>query len=123
VPPVVSNQAVGAVTAVDRAVAVVPPTGRGVDALQRERGRLADVGTSFSGVLSVGAGDPPPDATARIPARPDSAPAHRPASLDPGGSFTRAVTGATAALLAVDVDPAKRPSASERLGSIGDRFR
>lgn len=123
VPPVVSNQAVGAVTAADRTIGVIPPTDRGVDALQRERGRLADVGTSFDGVLAVGAGDPPPDATAKLPARPDSAPAHRPATLESGGSFARAVASAAEQLLEVEVEPPNSPSATDRLGSLGDRFR
>lgn len=53
VPPVVSNQAVGAVTAAQTVVGVIPPTERGVDALQRERGRLMDVEADLDQVLAV----------------------------------------------------------------------
>ncbi len=123
VPPVVSNQAIGAVTAADRLVAVIPPSERGVDALQRERGRLADVGTSFDDVLAVGAGDPPPDATAHIPDRPRDAPTHRPATLSTGGSFARAVAQATDALLDVTVETPEKKRPLDRLGGLGDRLR
>lgn len=123
VPPVVSNQAIGAVTATDRTIAVIPPTERGIDALQRERGRLADVGSAFDDVLAVGAGDVPPDADAHLPVLPDGAPAHRPITLENSGSFTSAVAQATAALLPVTVEAPKPDSALDRLETLGDRLR
>ncbi|MFB6136163.1 MAG: AAA family ATPase [Halobacteriaceae archaeon] len=46
VPPVAANQSVAAVTAADRTALVTRPTARGVDALQRARGRLADLGAA-----------------------------------------------------------------------------
>ncbi|MFB6086394.1 MAG: AAA family ATPase [Halodesulfurarchaeum sp.] len=122
VPPVVSNQAIGAVTSVDQVVAVLPPSDRGVDALQRERGRIADVGGSFDAVLTVGPGEPPPDATAHIPERPSGAPSHRPATLAPGGAFARAVSQATTALLGVSVEMAEPSGPLDRLGELGDRL-
>lgn len=122
VPPVVSNQAIGAVTAVDRVVAVLPPSDRGVDALQRERGRLADVDASVDAVLTVGPGAPPPDATAHIPERPTDAPPHRPATLTTGGSFTRDVAQATATLLDVSIDHEKSDGPFDRLEGLGDRL-
>jgi len=93
VPPVATNQAVGAVTAADRVVGVIPATNRGVDSLQRERGRLADVGAAFDAVLAVGttAADAPPDADHWIPGLPSEAPAYGPASLDTAGGFTEQV--------------------------------
>jgi len=45
-PPVAANQAVAAVTAAERVAVVAPASERGVDALQRTRGRVADVGAS-----------------------------------------------------------------------------
>lgn len=57
VPPVATNPAVSAVTAVDRVGVVAPPTDRGSDAVQRIRGRLDDVGSGAD--LVVGnRGDP-----------------------------------------------------------------
>ncbi|MDZ7850003.1 MAG: ParA family protein [Halodesulfurarchaeum sp.] len=122
VPPVVSNQAIGAVTSADQVIAVLPPSDRGVDALQRERGRLADVGGSFDAVLTVGPGDPPPDATAHLPERPGNAPAHRPATLSADGSFTRAVGAATATLLDVSIDIEERDGPLDQLGGLSERL-
>ena len=92
-------------------------------ALQRERGRLADVGTAFDGVLAVGGGDVPPDADAHLPALPDGVPAHRPATLEGTGSFTASVTQATNVLLPETVDQPKPESALGRLEALGDRIR
>lgn len=122
VPPVVSNQAIGAVTSVDRVVAVLPPGDRGVDALQRERGRLADVEGAVDAVLTVGPGTPPPDATAHIPERPPEAPPHRPATLSAGGGFAREVTQAAATLLEVSIDRDESDGPFERLEGLGDRL-
>ncbi|WP_144800078.1 AAA family ATPase [Halorubrum depositum] len=56
--PVGSNEAVAAVTAADRVEAVTPATAHGRDALQRLRGRVADVGGSVDGTIAVArAGD------------------------------------------------------------------
>lgn len=121
VPPVVSNQAIGAVTAADQVVAAISPTDRGVDGLQRERGRLADVGAELDAVLAVGDGDPPPDASAHVPALPADAPSHRPACLDESGSFVRAVADATEHLLDVSVAAPESSSPIDRLRSVADR--
>jgi cellulose biosynthesis protein BcsQ len=51
--PVGSNEAVAAVTAADRVDAVHPATPHGRDALQRLRGRIADVGGSVDGSIAV----------------------------------------------------------------------
>ncbi|MFB6268063.1 MAG: ParA family protein [Halodesulfurarchaeum sp.] len=106
VPPVVSNQAVAGVTAADRVVAVVPPTDRGTDALQRERGRLADVGAVLDGAVAVGAsdGDEVPDADWTLPALPAGAPERRPATVHGGGAFTDAVATLAEALFDVSLD-------------------
>ncbi len=57
--PIGSNEAVAAITATDRAEAVHPATTHGRDALQRLRGRIADVGGSLDGSIAVARG---PDA-------------------------------------------------------------
>lgn len=51
--PVGSNEAVAAVTTVDRVGAVRPATPHGRDALQRLRGRVADVGGSVDTTVAV----------------------------------------------------------------------
>ena len=51
--PIGSNAAVAAVTAADRVEAVTPATAHGRDALQRLRGRVADVGGSVDGAVAV----------------------------------------------------------------------
>lgn len=121
VPPVVSNQAIGAVTAVDRIVLVIPPGDRGVDALQREKGRLADVGASAEGVLAVGDGPVPPDATAAIPSLPANAPDHRPVTLEARGSFTRQVASAAEALLDTDLAVSEAGGPLETLKQFAKR--
>ena len=114
VPPVVSNQAVGGVTAAEAVAAVIPPTDRGVAALQRERGRMADVGTEFDHVIAVGtdAGGAPPDADHRVPALPGDAPANGPITLESTGPYTARLAEIAGALFddddlgsAVDAKP------------------
>ena len=51
--PVGSNEAVGAVAAADRIEAVYPATTHGEDAVQRLRGRIADVGEGVDGSIAV----------------------------------------------------------------------
>lgn len=71
VAPLGSNPGVAAVTAVERVAVVAPATERGVDAVQRTRGRLQDVGTTADAVLAVDrAGEgaiPEADADAVLP--------------------------------------------------------
>jgi MinD-like ATPase involved in chromosome partitioning or flagellar assembly len=50
-PPVAANQAVAAVTSAERVAVVAPASERGVDAVQRTRGRVADVGASVDAVV------------------------------------------------------------------------
>ncbi|WP_418283156.1 ParA family protein [Halorubrum sp. DTA98] len=51
--PVASNESVAAVTTADRVIGVRPATPHGRDALQRLRGRVADVGSGIDGTLAV----------------------------------------------------------------------
>ncbi|GAB3703113.1 P-loop NTPase family protein [Halorubrum pallidum] len=56
VAPVGSNEAVAAVTAADRVEAVRPASAHGRDALQRLRGRIADVSATVDGAIAVARG-------------------------------------------------------------------
>ncbi len=53
VSPVASNEAVAAITTVDRVVGVRPATPHGRDAIQRLRGRIADVGAGVDAAVAV----------------------------------------------------------------------
>jgi septum site-determining protein MinD len=104
VPPVATNLGVAAVTGAD-SVAVVAPSGeRGTDAVQRVRGRLADVGApapvvvrneGAAGVDHADDGGLDPDAT--VPAADERDPSAAPAVVEPESSFAPAVGRATEA--------------------------
>jgi cellulose biosynthesis protein BcsQ len=104
VPPVAANQAVAAVTAADRVALVVPDTQRGVDALPRTLDRLADVDAAVHTVVANRAGDSPRvDADVAVPESERTTLADAP--VCPGdGPFERAVAGAVAEVLGVEVD-------------------
>lgn len=123
VPPVASNQAVGAVTAAERVAGLIPPTERGVDSLQRERGRLADVGSSFDHVLAVDASPEtaPPDADHAIPTLPEDA-SYRPYTLESSGGFTERVAEIATDVFAVDV-AASIDAAGSLLGRLESEIR
>jgi len=101
VPPVATNAAVAAVVEADRVGLVVPASGRGVGALQRVRGRLADVGASADAVVANRAGDDHPvgRADAAVPESDVVAAEDAPAVADPDAEFAPAVACATEALL------------------------
>ncbi|MFB6106617.1 MAG: ParA family protein [Halobacteriaceae archaeon] len=104
VPPVASNPAVAAVTAADRVVVVTTADGRGLDALQQQRGRLADVGAACDVVVANReSGETPPDADHAVPTSDVTAAADAPAVLD-DRAFARAVADVTAAAFDVDAD-------------------
>lgn len=79
VPPLGSNPAVAAVTATERVAVVTPASERGVDAAQRTRGRLQDVGTAADAIVAVdrtGQDEfPENDADATVPRFDEDAPA------------------------------------------------
>ncbi|WP_134668520.1 ParA family protein [Halorussus marinus] len=106
-PPVAGNQSVAAVTAADRVAIVAPASERGVDAVQRARGRVADVGASVDAVVanransdhplrSADAAVPESDATG-VEAVPASAP-------DPEAGFAPAVADAAQAVFETTLD-------------------
>lgn len=104
-PPIAANQAVAAVDAVDRVAAVVPPTDRGIESLQRTRGRLQDVGTDLD--LTVAArtsvADAPPDADGVIPPLPERAAPDRPTTVTSDGPAVTTVAETAAALFDVEI--------------------
>jgi len=96
-PPVAANQAVAAVTSAERVAVVAPATERGVDALQRTRGRVADVGARVDAVVANRAGPDHPlrSADAAVPASDAETVADVPASApDPEATFAPAVAHA-----------------------------
>ncbi|MFB6142739.1 MAG: ParA family protein [Halorientalis sp.] len=105
-PPVAANQALAAVDAADRVALVYPATDRGVDALQRTRGRLADVGASVDLAVAnrTDGDDVPPDADRAVPASDATTAVEAPACLDDADPLAPAVAGAAAALFEADLD-------------------
>ncbi len=111
-PPVASNPAVAAVTAADRTALVASPDERGVDAIQRARGRLADVGATEDAIVTTRTTPEasPPDADIAIP----EAPSTGEDAIDAlGGSpFAQAVTETAELLfettLGLDFEPPGR---------------
>ncbi|EMA65709.1 cell division inhibitor [Halorubrum aidingense JCM 13560] len=112
--PVGSNEAVAAVTAADRVEAVHPATPHGRDALQRLRGRIADVGGSVDGAIAVegvGGTEGADGDAARHDADPVLPPAEQtgagaPVTATGGGAYAQAIADAyaTAFDTAVGVD-------------------
>ncbi len=107
-PPVAANQAVAAVTSTDRVTAVLPPGDRGVDSLQRARGRLADVGTAFDLAVANRVEDAPPDADHAIPEHAEIGIPETPTALAGDGAFTAQIAAFAEVLfetsVAVDVE-------------------
>jgi septum site-determining protein MinD len=95
-PPVAANQAVAAATAADRRCLVTVAGERGVDALQRATGRLADLGIGADVVVANRTADAP-DAEETVP---ESAAVEtdRPACLDAQAPFAPAVADVAEAL-------------------------
>lgn len=120
VPPIVSNQAVAGVDAADRVATVFPPSDRGVDALQRTRGRLQDVGAEMDLAIATRttAAGAPPDADAVVPTLPPKSAPDRPTALE--GSGDDVVTVAKTAASLFDVDLAVESATDD---SVLDRVR
>ncbi len=100
VSPVASNEAIAAVTTVDRVVGVRPASPHGRDALQRLRGRVTDVGSAVDATLAVtGVGgavtdpDGEQDADLTIPAT-DPAIAAAPTVAAGDGAYARSIAAA-----------------------------
>ncbi|WP_132059067.1 AAA family ATPase [Halorussus amylolyticus] len=106
-PPVAANQTVAAVTAADRVAVVAPASKRGVDAVQRARGRIADVGASVDAVLAnrAAADQPLRSADAAIPEseaqRVEEVPASAP---EPEADFAPAVARAAEVVFDAELD-------------------
>jgi len=102
--PVGSNEAVAAVTTADRTAAVFPATTHGRDALQRLRGRVADVGAGLDRSIAVARGadggsdteredESESDADVVLPST-DPAVASAPTAAAENGSYARSVAAA-----------------------------
>jgi cellulose biosynthesis protein BcsQ len=102
VPPVASNPAVAAVTAVDRSVLVAPASRRGRDGVQRARDRLADVGTEPSAVVSTFGDLAVADAS--LPRSEATDVANVPACLDGPSEYAAAVGEVAETALGVGLD-------------------
>jgi cellulose biosynthesis protein BcsQ len=102
-PPVAANQAVAAVTSADRVAAVLPPDDRGVDSLQRARGRLADVGSGFDLAVANRVSAAPADADHAIPAADGQGVPEEPTALTERGEFTASVAALAESLFETTV--------------------
>jgi len=97
-PPVADNPAVAAVTDADRVGVVIPDSHRGVDALQRLRGRLADVGAAADLVVSNRGEDPVGEADVAVPESAVVRAGNAPAVTDPDAAYAPAVAAVTESL-------------------------
>lgn len=105
-PPVGSNPAVAAVTAADRVGVVTPATGRGLDAVQRVRGRIEDVGGDVDAVVGNRAPPGVPVETgfdAVVPESEVTAPGAVPVAGGGDGAFSAGVADAVAATVGVEL--------------------
>jgi cellulose biosynthesis protein BcsQ len=100
-PPVATNPAVAAVTAVDSVGVVIPASHRGVDSLQRLRGRLADVGAGADLVVSNRGRDPVDEAAVAVPESEVVRAENAPACADPDPEFGPAVADVAEELFGV----------------------
>jgi septum site-determining protein MinD len=104
-PPVATNPAVSAVTAVDRVAAVTPASERGVDALQRLRERLEDVGAAPGLAIANRANDDHPVQAADVALPTHDVPEDAvPSTMDPDPTYAPAVATAAEALFDVEFD-------------------
>ncbi|WP_158058224.1 AAA family ATPase [Halorussus halophilus] len=105
-PPVAANQAVAAITSADRVAVVAPASERGVDALQRTRGRITDVGAAVDSVVANQAeGDSPMrSADAVVPESETTTVENVPASVtDTDSAFAPAIANAAEVVCEVEL--------------------
>lgn len=106
-PPVTTNLAVAAVTEADRVASVAPPGQRGADAVQRVRGRLADVGAPSPTVVvneGIAGGGEGLQGDLRLPEGDVRELARTPTVVDPDATFAPAVARVVEAVAGVDLD-------------------
>ena len=106
-PPVAANQAVASVSAADRVGVVAPATARGVDAVQRVRGRIEDVGATVT--ATVGNRAPPGETVAEpfdavVPVHEGAEPEEVPVADEAAGAFVAGVAAVTQVVVGVDPD-------------------
>lgn len=119
VPPIVSNQAIAGVDAADRVAAVFPPTDRGIDSLQRTKGRLEDVGSPLDLAIATRTTESaaPADADLVVPVLPPKPAPDRPTTLDGGGDAVATVAETAARLFDVELEVGPKRDG----GSVVDR--
>lgn len=105
VPPIAANQAIGGVDAADRVAAILPATDRGVDALQRTKGRLEDVGTDLDLAIATRttAAAAPADVDAVVPDLPAKPAPDQPTTLASGDTAVATVAETAARLFDVEL--------------------
>lgn len=103
-PAVATNLAVAAVTETDTVALVSPGTDRGLNATQRIRGRLADVGSTYDALIANRAAEDLDDAIVTIPESHSRDATDRPAVLDPDDTFAPAVASAAETLTGDTLD-------------------
>lgn len=102
-PPVAANPSVAAVTAAERVALVAPATDRGIDGVQTQRGRLADVGTGADLVVANRTSDPPDVADLAVPESAVTDAAGTPVADEGAGAFPAAVADLAERLFGVDL--------------------
>lgn len=124
VPPIVSNQAVAGVDAVDRVGAVLPATDRGVDALQRTKGRLEDVGTDLD--LAIGTRttkqSAPADVDAVVPDLPPKPAPDEPTTVASSGEEVATVAETAARLFDVELTVGSATGEQSVVGRLRSRL-
>jgi cellulose biosynthesis protein BcsQ len=105
-PPVAANQAVAAVTVADRVGAVAPATSRGVDATQRLRGRIEDVGATVDATVGnrVGPGEYTDAFDVVVPEHEVATPGSVPVADESDGEFAASVTALVRTVVGVETD-------------------
>lgn len=103
-PPLAANQAVAGVAAADRVAVVAPATARGVDAVQRVRGRIEDVGASVDATVGNRAppGEPVGEFDVVVPESDRVAPGAVPVADEGDGAFAAAVADTVEAVVGVE---------------------
>ncbi|WP_248903573.1 AAA family ATPase [Halocatena marina] len=102
-PPVAANQAIAAVTSVERVALVAPADQRGSDGISRLCDRLTDIGISTFWTIRTNATEETLDADGILPTPDVTDPNSVPTTIRGGGQFTTAVADAVETVLDTDL--------------------
>lgn len=119
-PPLASNLAVAAATAADRVAVVAPASPRGADAVQRTRGRLADVGADEGLLVANRAAEGHPVGAADVAVPAADLPDGTAAGTRAPASFRHAMGGLAAALCGVEAGAGEPPEGLAK--TVADRI-